>query len=69
MWWFLSIAGHAAGLNDRQLADIRRAMPATHKLLQVVRQAEPLLTEAMREWDEVAPAADDIIELLTRGKK
>jgi hypothetical protein len=77
MSFLLSMAGHLAGLSDKQLDDIERAMPATRKLIDLINEArplilkaEPIINEALEEWKAVAPAADDIVTLLQRqGQK
>lgn len=76
MNWLIEMAGHMAGLTDKQLADIERAMPATRKLIDVINEAqpliakaEPLINEAMVEWKMVGPAVDDILGLIQRGQR
>src|SRR5215469_16648291 len=81
MWehWLIEIVGHASGLNDAQLRQIEKSLPATKALIDLLQRARPLIEEAQglyaeaaplidhakTEWQTVGPAAQILIDVIS----
>ena len=75
----IEVVGHLSGLNDAQLEQIERSLPATKALIDllakahpIIEQAEalyteaqPLIDQAKKEWQTVGPAAQILIDVLS----
>ena len=77
--WLIELIGHASGLGDAQLRQIEKSLPATKALIDLLNkaqpiieqtqslyhEAEPLIAEAMKEWQTVGPAAQILIDVIS----
>jgi uncharacterized protein YbjT (DUF2867 family) len=77
--WLLELVGHVSGLNEAQLKQIERSLPATKGLLDLLNrarpiiaqaqtlytEAEPLIDQAKKEWQTVGPAARILIDVIS----
>src|SRR5215469_6064711 len=75
----IEVIGHVAGLNNAQLEQIERSLPATKALIvllnrahPIIEQAEalyneaqPLIDQVRKEWQTVGPAAQILIEVIS----
>src|SRR5215831_11966399 len=75
----IEVVGHLSGLNDAQLEQIERSLPATKALIDllakahpIIEQAEalyteaqPLIDQAKKEWQTVGPAAQILIDVIS----
>ena len=72
--WLIRMAAWATGFSPRQLQLIEASMPATRKLidlvntkiLPLVKQAQPLITEAETEIQTIAPAIEAVLVVVER---
>jgi hypothetical protein len=69
--WLIDLIGHVSGLSDAQLRQIEKSLPASKAVIELLNrakpvieqaqklnaEAEPLIDEAMKEWQTVGPAA------------
>jgi uncharacterized protein YbjT (DUF2867 family) len=76
--WLIELIGHASGLNQAQLKQIEKSLPATKALVDLLNrarpiieqaeklyiEAEPLIDEAKKEWETVGPAAQILIDMI-----
>src|SRR4029077_16360631 len=76
--WFIELLGHFAGLSDAQLRQIEKSVPASKALIDLLiraqpiieqaqklyGEAEPLIDEAMKEWQTIGPAAQILIDVI-----
>jgi uncharacterized protein YbjT (DUF2867 family) len=76
--WLIELIGHASGLSDAQLRQIEKSLPASKALIDLLGrsqpiieqaqklyvEAEPLIDEAMKEWQTVGPAAQILIDVI-----
>ena len=76
---FIDLIGRASGLSEAQLRQIEIALPRTKELIDLLNkaqpiieqahslyiEAEPLIDQAMREWQTVGPAAQILIDLIS----
>ena len=77
--WLIELVGHVSGLNEAQLKQIERSLPATRALVDLLSrarpiieqaqslyaEAEPLIGQANKEWQTVGPAAQILIDVIT----
>jgi uncharacterized protein YbjT (DUF2867 family) len=77
--WVIDLIGHLSGLNDAQLREIEKSLPATKALLDLLNrgqpiieqaqslyaEAEPLIDQAKKEWQTVGPAAQILIDVIS----
>jgi uncharacterized protein YbjT (DUF2867 family) len=77
--WLIELIGHLSGLNDAQLKQIEKSLPATKALVDLLNrarpiieqaeklytEAEPLIDEAKKEWETVGPAAQILIDVIS----
>jgi uncharacterized protein YbjT (DUF2867 family) len=77
--WLIDLIGHVSGLNDAQLEQIEKSLPATKALIDLLNgaqpiigqaqnlyaEAEPLIDQAKKEWQTVGPAAQILIDLIS----
>jgi uncharacterized protein YbjT (DUF2867 family) len=77
--WLIELVGHASGLNDAQLRQIEKSLPATKALIDLLHrarpiieqaqslyaEAEPLIDQAKNEWQTVGPAAQILIDVIS----
>jgi uncharacterized protein YbjT (DUF2867 family) len=77
--WLIELIGHASGLSEAQLRQIEKALPRTRALIDLLNKAqpiieqahslyiesEPLIDQAMKEWQTVAPAAQVLIDVIS----
>src|SRR6201981_453428 len=77
--WLIELVGHSSGLNDAQLRQIEKSLPATKALIDLLHrarpiieqaqslyaEAEPLIDQAKREWQTVGPAAQILIDVIS----
>src|SRR6516165_2269884 len=77
--WLIELIGHVSGLNDAQLKQIEKSLPATKALFDLLNrarpiieqgqnlyaEAEPLIDEAKKEWQAVGPAAQILIDVIS----
>jgi len=78
--WLIDLIGHVSGLSDAQLRQIEKSLPATKALIDLLNraqpiieqaqslyaEAEPLIDEAKEEWQTVGPAAQILIDVISR---
>ena len=78
--WLIEFVGHVSGLSDAQLKQIEKSLPATKGLIDLLNkarpiieqaqnlyvEAEPLIEQAKREWQTVGPAAQILIDVISR---
>src|ERR1700722_14004462 len=76
---FIDLIGRASGLSEAQLRQIETALPRTKELIDLLNkaqpiieqahslyiEAEPLIDQAMKEWQTVGPAAQILIDLIS----
>src|SRR6185503_4033535 len=76
--WLIELIGHASGLSDAQLGQIEKSLPASKALIDLLiraqpiikqaqkldAEAEPLIEEAMKEWQTIGPAAQILIDVI-----
>jgi uncharacterized protein YbjT (DUF2867 family) len=76
--WLIDLIGHVSGLSDAQLRQIEKSLPATKALIDILSkahpiieqaqslyiEAEPLIDQAMKEWQTVGPAAQILIDVI-----
>ena len=69
--WLIELIGHASGLSEAQLRQIEKALPRTRALIDLLNraqpiieqahslyiEAEPLIDQAMKEWQSVGPGS------------
>jgi uncharacterized protein YcfJ len=77
--WLIDLIGHLSGLNDEQLRQIEKSLPATKALIDLLNraqpiieqaqslyaEAEPLIEQAKKEWQTVGPAAQILIDVIS----
>ena len=77
--WLIELIGHASGLSEAQLRQIEKALPRTRELIDLLNrsqpvieqarslyiEAEPLINQAMKEWQTVGPAAQILIDVIS----
>ena len=77
--WLIELIGHASGLSEAQLRQIEKALPRTRALIDLLNkahpiieqahslyiEAEPLIDQAMKEWQTVGPAAQILIDVIS----
>src|SRR5262249_26665460 len=77
--WLIDLIGHVSGLSDAQLRQIKRSLPATKALIDLLNrqqtgsqqeqsldaEAQPLIDEAKKEWQTVGPAAQILIDVIS----
>ena len=77
--WLIELIGHASGLSEAQLQQIEKALPRTRALIDLLKrahpiidqthslyiEAEPLIDQAMKEWQTVDPAAQILIDVIS----
>ena len=77
--WLIELIGHVSGLNDAQLKQIEKSLPATKALVDLLNrarpiieqgqnlyaEAEPLIDEAKKEWQTVGPPAQILIDVIS----
>src|ERR1700730_6589742 len=77
--WLFDLVGHVSGLSEAQLRQIEAALPRTRELIDLLNraqpiieqahslyiEAEPLIDQAMKEWQTVGPAAQILIDLIS----
>ena len=77
--WLIDLVGHASGLSEAQLRQIEKALPRTKALIDLLKrahpiidqthslyiEAEPLIDQAMKEWQTVGPAAQILIDVIS----
>ena len=77
--WLVELVGHASGLSEAQLMQIEKALPRTRALIDLLNraqpiieqahslyiEAEPLIDQAMKEWQTVGPAAQIMIDVIS----
>jgi uncharacterized protein YbjT (DUF2867 family) len=75
----IEVIGHVSGLNDAQLEQIERSLPATKALIDLLNrahpiieqaetlynEAQPLIDQARKEWQTVGPAVQILIDVLS----
>ena len=78
--WLIDLVGHVSGLSEAQLGQIEKALPRTKALIDLLNkaqpiieqahslyvEAEPLIDQAMKEWQTVGPAAQILIDVISR---
>jgi uncharacterized protein YbjT (DUF2867 family) len=76
--WLFELVGHVSGLSDAQLRQFEKSLPASRALIDLLiraqpiieqaqklyAEAEPLINEAMKEWQTVGPAAQILIDVI-----
>jgi uncharacterized protein YbjT (DUF2867 family) len=76
--WLFDLIGHVSGLSEPQLRQIEKSLPASKALIDLLNrakpmieqaqklytEAEPLIAEAMKEFQAVGPAAQILIDLI-----
>ena len=76
--WLFDLIGHVSGLSEPQLRQIEKSLPASKALIDLLdrakpmieqaqklyTEAEPLIAEAMKEFQAVGPAAQILIDLI-----
>jgi hypothetical protein len=76
---FIDLIGRASGLSEAQLRQIENALPRTKALIDLLNkaqpiieqahslyiEAEPLIDQAMKEWQTVGPAAQIMIDVIS----
>ena len=77
--WLIELIGHASGLSEAQLGQIEKALPRTRALIDLLSkaqpvieqahglyiEAEPLINQAMKEWQTLGPAAQILIDVIS----
>src|SRR5712672_2097050 len=77
--WLIELIGHVSGLRGAQLRQIEKSLPASKALIDLLNraqpiieqahklyaEAEPLIDEAMKEWQTVGPAAQILIDVIS----
>lgn len=75
----IEVIGHVSGLNDAQLEQIERSLPATKALIDLLNrahpiieqaetlynEAQPLIDQARKEWQTIGPAAHILIDVIS----
>ena len=78
--WLIDLIGHLSGLSDAQLREIEKSLPATKALIDLLNraqpmieqaqslyaEAEPLIDQAKQEWQTVGPAAQILIDVISK---
>src|SRR5712672_3691109 len=78
--WLIELVGHVSGLSEAQLKQIEKSLPATKALVDLLNrarpiieqaqslyaEAEPLIDQAKKEWQSVGPAAQILIDVISR---
>src|SRR5690349_18848124 len=76
--WLFELIGNVSGLSDAQLRQFEKSLPASRALIDLLiraepiiaqaqklyAEAEPLIDEAMKEWQTVGPAAQILIDVI-----
>src|SRR4029434_4997149 len=76
--WLFELIGHVSGLSDAQVRQFEESLPASKALIDLLirarpiieqvqklyAEAEPLIDEAMKEWQTVGPAAQILIDVI-----
>src|ERR1700719_825468 len=76
---FIDLIGRASGLSEAQLRQIETALPRTRELIDLLNraqpiieqahslyiEAEPLIDQAMKEWQTIGPAAQILIDVIS----
>src|SRR5215472_2764675 len=77
--WLIELVGHFSGLNEAQLKQVEKSLPATKALVDLLHrarpiieqaqnlyaEAEPLINEAKKEWQIVGPAAQILFDVIS----
>jgi uncharacterized protein YbjT (DUF2867 family) len=76
--WLIELIGHASGFSDAQLRQFEKSLPASRALIDLLiraqpiieqaqklyAEAEPLINEAMKEWQTVGPTAQIVMDII-----
>src|SRR6185295_15815188 len=62
--WLFELIGHVSGLSDAQVRQFEKSLPASKALIDLLIRAQPMIDEAMKEWQTVAPAAQILIDVI-----
>src|SRR6516165_3435093 len=54
----IEVVGHLSGLNDAQLEQIERSLPATKALIDLLAKAHPIIEQAEALYNEAQPLID-----------
>jgi uncharacterized protein YbjT (DUF2867 family) len=66
--WLIELIGHVSGLNDAQLRQIEKSLPASKALIDLLKRAEPMIEQAQKLYAEAEPLIDEAMkELQTVG--
>jgi uncharacterized protein YbjT (DUF2867 family) len=77
--WLIELVGHVSGLNDAQLKQIEKSLPATKALIDLLNRAQPIIEQAQSlyaeakplidqarpEWQTVGPAVQILLEVMS----
>jgi hypothetical protein len=53
--WLIDLIGHVSGLNDAQLEQIEKSLPATKALIDLLNRAQPIIEQAQNLYAEAEP--------------
>jgi uncharacterized protein YbjT (DUF2867 family) len=81
--WLIELIGRFSGFSHTQLKQIEKSLPATKALVDLLNrarpmieqaeklytEAEPLIDEAKKEWETVGPAAQILLDVISRHVK
>ena len=56
--WLFDLIGHVSGLNDEQLGQIEKSLPATKALIDLLIRAQPIIEQAQSLYIEAEPLID-----------
>src|SRR6516164_11741379 len=56
--WLFDLIGHVSGLNDEQLGQIEKSLPATKALIDLFIRAQPIIEQAQSLYVEAEPLID-----------
>jgi hypothetical protein len=66
--WLIDLIGHVSGLNDAQLEQIEKSLPATKALIDLLNGAQPIIGQAQNLYAEAEPLIDQAKEGVANGR-
>lgn len=65
--WLLNIAAFFAGLNSKQVKQIKQAMPTTADLIDLVTKSQPLIEQVVPLVNAMTPLVEQLLPLVQQA--
>jgi hypothetical protein len=63
--WLMDLIGHASGLSDAQLRQIKKSLPATKAPIDLLNTTEPMIEQAKKLYAEAEDTGRSVRATLT----